>query len=99
MSKLKQKRTQLMQAAKTQMTENLKLPKELVNGDSIITLRGKSEVFIENYRGILECSKEFVWVSTKHFRLSIRGKDLSVAYYTNDEMKVVGTIEDISFME
>ena len=88
-----------MQAAKEQMTENLKLPKELVNGDSIITLQGQTEVFIENYRGILECSDEVVWVSTKHFRVSIRGKNLSVAYYTNDEMKVVGTIEHISFME
>ena len=99
MSRVKQKRSQFIQAAKEQMTENLKLPKELVHGDSIITMRGQNEVFIENYRGILECSENLVWVSTKHFRLSIRGKNLSVAYYTNDEMKVIGTIEDISFME
>lgn len=81
------------------MTDTLKLPKELVNGDSIITMRGQNEIFIENYRGILECSDTFIWISTRHFRLSIEGKHLSVAYYTNDEMKVCGTIEHISFME
>lgn len=81
------------------MTDTLKLPKELVNGDSVITMRGSEEVFIENYRGILECSETLIWVSTKNFRLCMEGRNLSVAYYTNDEMKVTGTIEQISFME
>lgn len=81
------------------MTDTLKLPKELVNGDSVITMCGQSEVFIENYRGILECNETLIWVSTKHFRLCVEGKKLCVAYYTNDEMKITGTIEHISFME
>lgn len=81
------------------MTDTLKLPKELINGDSVITMRGQGEVFIENYRGILECSETLIWVSTKHFRLCVEGKNLCVAYYTNDEMKITGTVEHISFME
>lgn len=81
------------------MTDTLKLPRELVMGDSVITMRGQNELFVENYRGILECSETSIWVSTKHFRLCIEGIDLSVAYYTNDEMKVTGKIEHISFME
>lgn len=88
-----------MQAAKEQMTDTLKLPRELVNGDSVITLRGNGEVFIENYRGILECSEKLIWVATKNFRLCIEGRNLTVAYYTNDEMKVTGNIEHISFLE
>ena len=81
------------------MTDTLKLPRELVMGDSVITMRGQNELFIENYRGILECCETSIWVSTKHFRLCIEGVDLSVAYYTNDEMKVTGKIEHVSFME
>ncbi|MGN0132861.1 MAG: YabP/YqfC family sporulation protein [Lachnospiraceae bacterium] len=89
----------IVQAAKEQMTDTLKLPRELVNGDSVITMRGCEEVFVENYRGILECSETLIWISTKNFRLCIEGRNLSVAYYTNDEMKVTGNIEHISFME
>lgn len=81
------------------MTDTLKLPKELVNGDSVITIRGNEEIFIENYKGILECSETLIWISTQNFRLCMKGKHLSVAYYTNDEMKVTGNIEQISFME
>lgn len=99
MSGLRSKKNKILQAAKEQMTDTLKLPRELVMGDSVITMRGQNEVFVENYRGILECSETSIWVSTKHFRLCIEGVDLSVAYYTNDEMKVTGKIEHISFME
>ncbi len=99
MGRLKKSKNKIIQAAKEQMTDTLKLPKELVNGDSIITMRGLCEVFVENYRGILECSETLIWISTKNFRLCIEGRNLNVAYYNNDEMKVTGTIEHISFME
>lgn len=99
MSRFHNKKNKIIQAARLQMTDTLKLPRELVTGDSVITMRGREEVFVENYRGILECCDTLIWISTKNFRLCIEGRNLCVAYYTNDEMKVTGTIEHISFME
>jgi len=99
MSRLNRNKNKIIQAAREQMTDTLKLPRELVNGDSVITIRGQGELFVENYRGILECSETLIWISTKNFRLCIEGRNLTVAYYNNDEMKVTGTIEHISFME
>lgn len=81
------------------MTDTLKLPRELVNGDSVITISGQEEIFIENYKGILECTETLLWIATQNFRLCIEGRNLAVAYYNHDEMKVTGTIEHISFME
>ncbi len=99
MSGFYNKKNRIIQAAKEQMTDTLKLPRELVTGDSVITMQGREEVFVENYRGILECCDTVIWISTRNFRLCIEGRNLCVAYYTNDEMKVTGTIEHISFME
>jgi sporulation protein YqfC len=89
----------MIKAAREQMIGTLQLPWELVNGDSIITMKGQEELFVENYRGILECSETLIWIATKNFRLCIEGSNLSVAYYNNDEMKVTGIIEHVSFME
>ena len=81
------------------MVESLKLPKDSVLGASIITVTGNADILIENYKGILECSEEFVWISAKELRICIEGQMLCVVYYNNDEMKVIGTINQISFME
>lgn len=89
----------LFQKKEKLLTNVIKIPKELVFGESVITIRGNHEIFIENYKGILECTNQFVWVSAKNLRIGIEGEELSVGYYNNDEMKVIGTIHQISFME
>lgn len=98
MSKLLKNRN-LIDHAKTQVSNHLKIPRELVFGECILTLRGNEELFVENYKGILECTQQFIWISAKNMRICIEGQMLSVAYYNNDEMKVVGKINQISFME
>ena len=39
------------------LAENLKLPKDLLTGDVNVRIMGKREVFIENYRYIIEYSE------------------------------------------
>lgn len=99
MSRLFHNKTNLIEKAKNQATDRLKIPRELVFGECILTLRGNHEVFIENYKGILECSDEFIWICAKELRICIEGQMLCVDYYNNDEMKIIGTINQISFME
>ena len=38
------------------LAESLKLPKDLIFQDAVITLTGDTEILVENYRGILEYS-------------------------------------------
>ncbi|MBQ1171227.1 MAG: YabP/YqfC family sporulation protein [Lachnospiraceae bacterium] len=99
MSRLFHNKINLIEKAKVQATDRLKIPRELVFGECILTLHGNHEVFIENYKGILECNDEFIWISAKELRICIEGRMLCVDYYNNDEMKVIGTINQISFME
>lgn len=81
-----------------QVVEGLKLPKDMVYGASIITMVGDKEVTIENYKGILEYSKECIIVQGKTCQIGINGKNLSIDYYTNDDMKISGIIECLKYI-
>lgn len=99
MSRLFQNNNNMIQQAKKQAAERLKIPRELVFGDCVLTLRSNQELFVENYKGILECTEDFIWISARDLRICIDGQSLRVDYYNNDEMKIIGIINQISFME
>ena len=77
--------------------ESLELPKDLVYGAVLVSITGRQEILIENYRGILEYTKNHISLQTKTCRLVVRGKDLDISYYTNEEMKITGCIQGILY--
>lgn len=79
------------------MVESLELPKDLMYGASIVTITGRREVLIENYKGILEYNEEYIRVQAKNVKITIFGKQLTIEYYTNEDMKVVGYIKSIEY--
>lgn len=89
----------ILNKIKLNATNNLMIPKEIVYGECIITIRGNDEIYIENYKGILECTDAYIRICAKGFRLLIEGTYLSVSYYNDDEMKIIGNIKHLSFME
>lgn len=74
-----------------------RIPKEVLLGYSLVSIIGNSELTIENYRGIIEFNDEMIRVLGKIGQIKIHGKCLRIEYFTNDEMKVVGTIESIEY--
>lgn len=74
-----------------------RIPKEVVLGYSLVSIIGNTEVVIENYRGILEYDNEVIRVLGKIGQIKIYGKHLRIEYYTNEEMKVIGTIDGIEY--
>ena len=80
------------------IVESLKLPKDSLLGASIVTITGDSEAFIENYKGILEYSKESIVLQGKNCRIAFSGKELSIDYYTNEDMKIGGRIEMVRYL-
>lgn len=99
MSKKAKNNSNFIEKVKFQAADTLKLPKEILFGECIITILGKKEIYIENYKGILECTSTYIRVSAKDFRLCIEGSELSVSYYDDDEMKIIGNIKILSLME
>ena len=83
---------------KFKITEAAKLPKDVILGLPIITMTGQDEMCVENYRGILEYTDVLVRIQTKIGQIKITGKKLHISYYTNDEMKITGKIECITYV-
>lgn len=80
------------------IVESLKLPKDTMLGASIVTLTGNREAFIENYKGILEYTKESIVLQGKNSKICFEGRQLSIDYYTNEDMKISGNIEAVRYI-
>lgn len=80
------------------LMESLQLPKDILRGDMRITLTGNREVWIENYKGILEYSEECILLQGKNGRVQFEGKRLTISYYTNEDMKLTGRIMSIKYL-
>ena len=79
------------------LVESLELPKDLVYGAVLVSITGRQEILIENYRGILEYTKNHISLQTKTCRLVVHVKDLDISYYTNEEMKITGRIDSVRY--
>ena len=70
------------------MISQLELPKDLMLGAAIVTITGRKEVLVENYKGIIELEDSLVKIQTKNCRLQILGAHLTVEYYTNEQVTI-----------
>ena len=73
------------------------LPKDVVMGAAVVTVLGSGEMYIENYRGIIEYTDSLIRVQTKNNQIRLSGTRLQMEYYTNDEIKSTGCICSIEF--
>lgn len=82
---------------KVAAVEGLKLPKDVVLGEVLISFVGRYSVTIENYRGILIYDDKTIKLQAKNCKLQIHGKRLHIDYYNHDEMKITGQIQSLDF--
>lgn len=80
------------------IVESLKLPKDTMLGASIVTLTGNREAFIQNYKGIVEYTTESIVLQGKNCKICFEGKRLSIDYYTNEDMKISGSINAVRYV-
>ena len=69
----KLKKTTLNQV-KTNIVESLELPRDIMYGAVIITAMGRNQVLVENYKGIIEYTREKIRLQTKNCQVTIQGK-------------------------
>ncbi len=80
------------------LVNSLKLPKDTVLGAPILTITGNRELWMENYRGILEYTATQILLQAKTCQICIEGTRLSIDYYTNEDMKISGCICGIRYL-
>ena len=80
------------------LSSRAQIPKDLSDGAVLVSLTGQEEACVENYKGIIEYTSSRIMLQTKNCKLEILGKYLYISYYTSEEMKITGHIEQINYL-
>ena len=73
----------------------LEIPEEVYSNTPKLTITGFNELIIENYKGILEYEETYTSISTYIGIVNITGYKLNLEKMTNDDIKIIGMIENI----
>ena len=80
------------------ITGMLDLPKEITMNLPIISMVGNEELFIENYKGVIEYTDEKVRINTSCGILQIEGKKLFLKQITAENISLTGTITTMKYL-
>ena len=72
----------------------MEIPKELLKDYSRVTIIGSEDVWIENYKGIIEYNEEMIRLSNN---IIIYGQGLSVEEISSEDILIIGKIKNIEF--
>lgn len=78
--------------------DSLQIPKDLSYRESVLTLTGSRELYIENYKCIRQYQDTCIILLSRQNKIQIEGSYLVIAYYTDVEMKITGNICRILFL-
>lgn len=81
------------------VTDILELPKESMLNLPLITLLGREELFIENYKGIIEYGDEVVRISTGVGVVRIDGRCLTLKSILAESITITGTFLSVCYLD
>lgn len=92
--KVKKDKTEI----KKELSAAFEIPGEIVLNIPLISLKGREEAVIENYRGIIEYSTEKIRVNTSSGVLRITGEGLLIKCLDADNVIITGKINSTEFL-
>lgn len=84
----RKKRKNLLERA----AESLALPEDVLAGASCVRLVGRSEVYVENHRGILSYGEEEIRISGGKVMIRVVGTGLRLCSMTAEDLMITGMI-------
>lgn len=81
------------------MADLLEIPRDLVLDLPKLTVVGRSEIHLENHRGIIEYSLNRVRVNLARGYLELEGSDFEIKALLPDEMVITGEIRSIRYLD
>ena len=80
------------------MADMLDVPMDTITDVPHTQIFGKSQVSIENFRGILDYDTTSFKINTRSGIIHIEGSELTISYITNEEVSLKGTITKLEFI-
>lgn len=97
-SKKQEKINQMQRVSYLEKVSNsLNLPPDILAGAPIVTVTGRNEITVENYKGIIEYNHQMIKLQTKLCNVIVEGTNLNIMYFTEDEMKITGYVKTICY--
>ncbi len=81
-----------LSGTKAHISKSIGFTGDVMLGATIVTMEGDSQLFIENYKGIITYTDKMIIVQGRKNKILIEGKNLQIEYYTNMDMKIKGCI-------
>ena len=73
----------------------LDVTKDALLGMPVLTIVGNYEIYIENFRSIVEYECNYIKILTKKGTFQVQGQCLEILYYDEEEIAIKGRIEKI----
>lgn len=80
---------------KNRINQILEMPREIDNKEPKITIISFDEIYIENYKGILEYEEFLIKIDTEIGTININGYKMTLEQITEDDIGIKGTIKSI----
>ena len=74
------------------------LPAEALLKDTLVTAVGNSEVWIENYKALLEYQEGQVLLQASNHMIKVEGERLKISHYMEEHMMICGKIRSITYL-
>ncbi len=84
---------------KSNVSEILELPKDIILDLPKITLIGNLQLYIENHKGIIEYGNLRIRINTNAGILRVLGKNMVIKNIVTEEIIIVGEIESVEFTQ
>jgi sporulation protein YqfC len=78
-------------------TDMLDLPQDVIFDLPRMTMIGNMQLYIENHRGVLHFSEEYLKLALTTGNIEIHGKHLSIRAILPEEVFVEGFIDEIKY--
>ncbi len=73
------------------------LPLEAVTHDTVVTCIGRSEIWVENYKAILEYGERGILLQAGSCVVCICGERLVISHYMKEHMMIRGHIQSVAY--
>lgn len=79
------------------LADIIDLPKDIVSGLPKLIFTGSRELFIENYRGIVQYSDTVIQLNTSEGLVKVSGRALGIKSIAEEEITLYGNICSLEF--
>ena len=86
-----------MQKVKEKLTTVMSLPKEIALGLPVVTIVGRGEIFVENFKTLLEFTDKKIRLRLKDGVFSLEGEGLVLKQISEENLQINGLVANISY--